>query len=81
MAFAVNYTNAAARESQISHNLPKCRWLFVRRRVQDKLSGLEFQQDHGPPLEVKAQVDLLIKQVGLSRIQISIKVSVASTVF
>ncbi|CAN0011117.1 unnamed protein product [Ectocarpus sp. 12 AP-2014] len=34
----------------------------VIRRVQDKLSGLEFGDGDEPPYKVKAQVDLLIKQ-------------------
>lgn len=36
------------------------------RRVQDKLSGLEFGDGDEAPYPVKAQVDLLIKQVGVS---------------
>ncbi|CAM9760568.1 unnamed protein product, partial [Hapterophycus canaliculatus] len=35
----------------------------VIRRVQDKLSGLEFRETDEPALAVKAQVDTLIEQV------------------
>ena len=62
-------------------NTPTCRFRSVCRRVQDKLSGLEFQEGDEPPHGVKAQVDMLIKQVGQQWLRSSTRVSVVSMWF